>query len=349
MSGRVWVRLAACSVVAVVLLPAGASADSELLGLQIRNKVQVGGDSPALILQPQIAVKSLSITLAPTAGGRKVTLRSGKLKRGQRKILSFKQAEGTTEWKADFAVKWGSGEKDSFALTFKTTVYPRIAFRRQDAQLDFANNSMTVRLNQPAAKVDVIVWGTSGEVVHQESTEFDGPEAGTPLEVSWELPGDEGVLKMQVKLWSTFGFWAGAEITAPIEIPHEEIEFDFGKWDVRASEEQKMLDALEEVNKNLRRYKGLANFQLYIAGFTDTVGSRPSNQQLSEKRARSIGTWFRRKGVKVDVYFRGFGEDVLAVKTPDETKEAKNRRAEYVLSDGPPPIKGRISGGWRKL
>ena len=37
------------------------------------------------------------------------------------------------------------------------------------------------------------------------------------------------------------------------------------------------------------------------------------------------------------IWFQGFGESVLFVQTPDNTDQAANRRAGYVLSTQPPP------------
>ena len=52
--------------------------------------------------------------------------------------------------------------------------------------------------------------------------------------------------------------------------------------------------------------------------------------------------------------FTGFGEQVLKVKTPDDTDERRNRRADYVIAPrgAPPPFKGpylkaRVS--WKQL
>ncbi|HEV7555274.1 MAG TPA: OmpA family protein, partial [Kofleriaceae bacterium] len=94
--------------------------------------------------------------------------------------------------------------------------------------------------------------------------------------------------------------------------------------------------------------------QLYVAGHTDTVGSSASNRKLSLARARAIATYFRGKGLVMPIAFAGFGEDVLAVKTPDETDEHANRRVDYVLgpAGGTPPFRGpylKAHADWKKL
>ena len=81
-----------------------------------------------------------------------------------------------------------------------------------------------------------------------------------------------------------------------------------------------------------------AGITLYIAGHTDTVGNPTHNFKLSQDRARSIAAWFRKRGVKIPISYEGFGETSLAVKTADNIDEVKNRRADYILSDGPPTL-----------
>jgi outer membrane protein OmpA-like peptidoglycan-associated protein len=111
-----------------------------------------------------------------------------------------------------------------------------------------------------------------------------------------------------------------------------------------------LVDTLELLRTKLKRFGGLVKLQLYIAGYTDTVGSRGSNHELSEKRARSIATWFKRRAVPVPILYQGFGEDALAVSTPNETKESRNRRALYVLSANAPATQKAIPRkNWKKL
>ena len=71
--------------------------------------------------------------------------------------------------------------------------------------------------------------------------------------------------------------------------------------------------------------------KLFIAGYTDTVGTPADNRKLSLERARAIAAWFRDRGLPLPIEYAGFGEEVLRVKTPDETDNAANRRADYIV------------------
>ena len=96
----------------------------------------------------------------------------------------------------------------------------------------------------------------------------------------------------------------------------------------------------DELSAAIRKYGAVVDVNLYIAGHTDTVGQKAYNRRLSMRRARAIAEWFRRRGVTIPIYYRGFGEEALAVATPDETPEPRNRRAEYVVS-GEDPYAGQ--------
>jgi OmpA-OmpF porin, OOP family len=69
--------------------------------------------------------------------------------------------------------------------------------------------------------------------------------------------------------------------------------------------------------------------QFLVWGFTDTVGTEAYNQGLSERRAEAVAEYLESQGVSRDrMVIRGFGETNLAVPTPDQTPEPRNRRVE---------------------
>ncbi|MFW5966579.1 MAG: OmpA family protein, partial [Persicimonas sp.] len=72
--------------------------------------------------------------------------------------------------------------------------------------------------------------------------------------------------------------------------------------------------------------------------------------KLSNDRARALARWFREAGLDIPVYYQGFGESVLAVDTPDETEEPKNRRAVYVLGNAQPPTSETFpKSNWKEV
>jgi outer membrane protein OmpA-like peptidoglycan-associated protein len=69
--------------------------------------------------------------------------------------------------------------------------------------------------------------------------------------------------------------------------------------------------------------------EIWVIGHTDTVGPAGRNQALSLKRAEKVRQSLIKLGVPADsIRVEGRGEHDLLVKTPDNTKEPRNRRAE---------------------
>lgn len=67
-----------------------------------------------------------------------------------------------------------------------------------------------------------------------------------------------------------------------------------------------------------------------IGGHTDSDGSTQSNQRLSEKRAASVGSYLRSKGVGADrMRITGYGESKPLVENSSRDNKAKNRRIEF--------------------
>jgi outer membrane protein OmpA-like peptidoglycan-associated protein len=98
------------------------------------------------------------------------------------------------------------------------------------------------------------------------------------------------------------------------------------------------------------RYGRFASLRLYILGHTDTVGATEANRELSLQRARSIAAYFRKRGVRLPIFYEGFGEQAPRVVTPDETAEAANRRAEYIIAvEDPVLTHAPFTPRWRKL
>jgi outer membrane protein OmpA-like peptidoglycan-associated protein len=76
----------------------------------------------------------------------------------------------------------------------------------------------------------------------------------------------------------------------------------------------------------------LAAYHFRIEGHTDTVGSADLNKSLSERRAEAVVSYLTSK-YQIDasrLQAVGMGEDGLAISTPPNTPEARNRRVLVV-------------------
>ncbi|MEE8408224.1 MAG: OmpA family protein [Myxococcota bacterium] len=81
-----------------------------------------------------------------------------------------------------------------------------------------------------------------------------------------------------------------------------------------------------------------------VGGYTDTLGNAELNKQLSGERVRALARSLRERGLNVPVFYAGFGEKHMAVKTEDEVDESRNRRARYILA-----VMSPETGDWYAL
>jgi outer membrane protein OmpA-like peptidoglycan-associated protein len=216
--------------------------------------------------------------------------------------------------------------------------------------VDLKARRLYFRLNKPAESAELKLYTPEGRLVGEKVELFHGASAGKKLSLTWpDVLKDTDNFRLELRVSDTDSFWVTWEIVRfYMEIPHEDVVFETGKWEVRPKEMHKLEAALQPIMDTVKKYGKLVKCHLYVAGHTDTVGSNASNRELSRKRAHSIARYFKSHGLrKVPVYVRGFGEEALAVKTGDNVDEERNRRAQYIVATFPPDMPG--PGGWQRV
>jgi len=339
------------TVIALCVVPslAQAQVSADDLGLGVVSGAQWGKNKPTIILHPNISVGALRFD-CQRSDGQKVGLSSGAIKAGGEKRIVIPQGKGVFQWKCAVTGKAGKGSFGPFALDFETKVGepPKIDVKPSD--VDEANHQITVRLSEPCGRIDLDIVGDDGKAIDNAVLRCKGEAPGTPLVVPWKQKEAEVMGHFSLRAYDPAGFFNGIESLTFVDIPHEDIVFESGKWDIRASEEGKLLAPLSDIVAQLKKVAGVIQIELYIGGYTDTVGNPADNAELSRKRAQAIAQWFVSHGVQVPIHFQGFGESVLAVPTPDNTDELRNRRASYVLATQPPPAsRGFPTKNWGKM
>jgi outer membrane protein OmpA-like peptidoglycan-associated protein len=308
--------------------------EAERLGVRIRERVELGRETAAILVQPGEEVASLRV--AVSAGERVVKRFAKTVKAGAAVEFAWKPPAGRTDYQAEFDVKFGNGDKGNFKMEFSVVAAPPLRVQILRSELDLDKRRLVYTQSRPAAKAELLVWTKAGgDPVQKKDVEWKGDAAGSKLEISWDaLDGELG--RIALKAYDADGFWAGVEVEPfTVEIPHDEVEFESGKDAIRKSEAPKLDKSYALLREALLKHKDDIEMKLFIAGYTDTVGGVEYNMGLSERRARAIARWFKRR-IKIPVFFQGFGKSVLAVVTPDQTPEPKNRRALYVLTNLPP-------------
>jgi OOP family OmpA-OmpF porin len=105
------------------------------------------------------------------------------------------------------------------------------------------------------------------------------------------------------------------------------VEFRTGSTDLT----QAAAGTLAKLGKALAD-PSLASYRFKIEGHTDTVGTKATNQALSQARAEKVADYLEHDfGVSPNrLQPVGMGEDGLLVATPDQTAEPRNRRVHVV-------------------
>ncbi len=82
----------------------------------------------------------------------------------------------------------------------------------------------------------------------------------------------------------------------------------------------------------LERAQARASADVSVIGHTDTAGKADTNASLAYRRANSIATLLRERGLQpATLTIESHGESNLLVPTPDETAEPRNRRVEITI------------------
>jgi outer membrane protein OmpA-like peptidoglycan-associated protein len=326
-----------------------AQADQTLFDYKVNAKAQTDQGAPVLILRAREFIKSGKVEMKRADGKDTHVQRIGKMKPGQEKRIAFRQPKGQFKWKVTVSGETQFNQTLKMAFETETAWVDPIRLQVDPQEVKVGQGKLILHTNVPLDKVDIEVMDKSGSKYVNTTQSIGGKSGAVPI--TWS-PAKADVGAIRLKAYDVAGFW-NAVILEPfwVEIPHREVIFNFGKATWEDKETPKLKETLKGVREAMAKHKrkGL-QMQLYIVGYTDTVGGKADNMRLSTARARAIAKWFRKSGLKIPIHYQGFGESVLAVSTPDNTPEERNRRALYILGNAPPPKSGQIPrGNWKSL
>jgi hypothetical protein len=314
--------------------------------MEIRATGQVGGDVPALVLVPVKDATNLDVRV--DCGGTKAS-RAGRAPSGQVIEMPLRVGVGTWDCRGSMRGEFTDGSEGDMPLAFEISMLAPMKVEVPAASLDLDAHRLSVTSSRPISKVDIAVTGLGQRRLGGGSLDFPTGRSG-PVEARWTQTPEEALL-IVVTVTDPQGYWA--EVTLRpwhYAIPHTDVNFATDDAVVRSTEEPKLAEALPQIQAVFDKYgRDVPVINLYVAGYTDTVGTGEHNDRLSDQRAASIAAWFRAHGFSGEVWYQGFGERVLAVQTPDGTDEANNRRAAYVLGSEPPSGEQFPSAGWQQV
>lgn len=303
------------------------------------------GKAPRLIVTAQENAQRAKVSLK-REDGRAFNFTLGNIAPGFRKEFVLDSRPGRHQYDGTMTAVV-EGETISSPLHFKTVVAPPIKIRVNRDKLDLEGRSLEIQTSREVSRLSLKVIGLGAEVLAEESVSVEAWAPKKPLRITWPPVDRKDLLRLEVRVEDEDGFFNGVALTPwSVEIPHEEVLFASASSEVKASEEPKLKDSLQEIEGALQRFSQIKGVQLFIAGHTDTVGGAAYNRRLSRKRARAIAAWFVKNKVPVRVFYEGFGEAALKVRTKDEVDEPKNRRVDYILGVEAPSLRG---GSWKRL
>ena len=111
---------------------------------------------------------------------------------------------------------------------------------------------------------------------------------------------------------------------------------DMGPWEVYFEWNSAAITgaAQQEINKAYTSFRKVKGSTLGVSGHTDTSGTKGNNMKVSEMRAKAVYEVFTLDLLVPEdrINMSSTGEENLAVKTPDNTREVLNRRVVVTLS-----------------
>jgi outer membrane protein OmpA-like peptidoglycan-associated protein len=338
----VWHAQLCALAVSLAIVP---SARANPVELSLTNVVPAG-KKPSISVKASEAVTLVQLDIERLDDKKAFHYKLGPLKPGDRTELGVGDGKpGRARWKGKMTIRAASGES-SLEVTFESNAGaagPALKVGYDRSHLDLEHGRLQFTVSRPAVTAHLSVVGDDGQELATTDQPIADKKPGQWIAIDWKTTA-QPVLRLELTVRTDGGDAVIARLVPwSVSIPHEEVVFPSGESAVPPSEEkkldvsyQKIVDAVDKV----RRHEPGLDVRVYIAGHTDTVGGSDDNRKLSQARARSIAKWFRDRGLPLPMFFAGFGEDQLKVKTGDNADEAKNRRADYVVGVEE-PVSGR--------
>jgi outer membrane protein OmpA-like peptidoglycan-associated protein len=240
------------------------------------------------------------------------------------------------------------------ALTASAAAAPApIHVAYDTAHLDLDKHVLQFKPSRAINAASLVAIGEDGgELGKGDATYKD--ETGW-LSITWTQPEHARVMMLKLRVAAADGMATNVELVPwSVEVAHEDVTFATDSAVIAATEQPKLDASIDKIKDVIAKAGAFMKLRLYVAGHTDTVGPSAKNRKLSLARANAIGVYFKKHGIAVPIVVAGFGEDVLKVKTPDNTDAAANRRADYVIGPaaGQPPFGGaylKAKASWMPL
>ncbi len=281
--------------------------------------------------------------------GQRIRRSVGDVDSGDSIEVTFKQSAGTHRYTGKLSGLGDDDQSMSFNFQMEVTLGSEFTVDLLRDEVDLGARTVPVYAHQPVESLQLRITDGDDQPAVDETRPMNG-QSGR-IEVQWQEEVDE-VSQLQIEFHDRHGSWYRHTIQPiQVRIPEQIISFETGSATIDTDDIHKLRTTFGKIGDILDEHEEFrSELRLYVAGYTDTVGSAQNNLVLSERRARSIAQWFRQQGVDIPIYYQGFGQEVLAVDTPDQTEEKRNRRAVYIIANTPPAQSRDIPrSNWKRL
>jgi hypothetical protein len=335
-------------VVLALLTPLARPAAAQEVRVQLQTQVRPG-ERPSLTVTSPAAIAGVRVEVE--RDGKSLVLSHGAVAANRAATIAL--PAGKAHYRGQVVTRFAGGTSATSELQFDVSVGGDMKIGYAREHLDLDAHTLEFTLTRPAASAELRVIGDDGSDLGHARADFHGERPGAWLPISWTPARDGNVLALELHATSTDGIAAGVRLVPwSVHIPHEEVVFESGKADIRPSEEAKLDASYKQIVDAVAAVRKAAPdlpVRLFIAGHTDTVGAAADNRKLSLARARAIAAWYHDRGLPLPIAYAGFGEDALKRKTPDDTDDAANRRADYIVGVEEPQVAKGVRAPWFKL
>ncbi|MCA9538384.1 MAG: OmpA family protein [Myxococcales bacterium] len=334
----------------VMLIASVGQAAPPMWDYTVKNVLSPG--QPAeLTLTPKMDVVRAALTLR-TEGGESKTFHFKKLRANKPTTVKWPVPAGATNWTGDL-IGTAGGSTVNMSVTLKIISAPKLDVRVHKSEIDVDAGKLSLTSNVPLDRVEVQGFDEKGAQVVDTSVPM--PDQAGKQAVQFEVPPETNLRRLELKVYDRVGYWMAVRLVDwYTEVPHEDVEFATASAEIPLEQAAKLDQVVLLIQDEVNRFRAelgdpsaRVDVKLYVAGFTDTVGTPADNLVLSRSRAHAIAKYFWTNGLGIPIYFEGFGESGLAVPTADEVDEQKNRRAMYILTNNEP--RGLPNAHWRPL
>ncbi len=349
--------LCALAAVLFALLAPRAADAGMFVGLEKDLVNPKKGEQPTVVISFDEKLQKAVITVKGEQNNFKQSWTFSSVTPGREYTISWKQGMGEVDYIVEVHMDYYFSQEQQGAEDYTDEAYVWVAAAEPitatipSNRVDLDTRSFDLVTNHPPSRVELEVMDDERRIIGKSTFKVKDAVRGKPVRVTWEQQSEGNIFKISAVAHDDYGYWAGVDIIPwSLVIEHEDVNFETARHEILSTEAPKVDAAWDEIQKVIEKYGEWVECSLYVAGYTDTVGDASSNQGLSQRRAKSLATYFQKMGADFPIWYRGYGESVLAVQTEDSVDELANRRALYVITAGPPPYtKDTPGGSWSRL